>query len=122
MAVEGLAWWSRRPWSVSGYHNDWTIDAEIAPSSVYATTSMSSLWQMGDMTAYSGIIEYRTRKNGVDTVHRVGHKSHGTEFDQYEPAIDGDHVDSVTFVYGVFTGAGYNSVHVDFNFNIWFLG
>ena len=84
-----------------------TDDFEIPPSTVVASTSLTSVAMTNDGWVFSGILEFRKRnpKTGKDHVNVVG--TLDVSFSLAKIVAD-NHVDSVTFGLGVwdFGGSG----------------
>jgi len=82
-----------------------TDDFEIPPSTIVASTSLTSVAMTNDGWVFSGILEFRKRnpKTGKDHVNVVG--TLGVSFSLAKIVAD-NHVDSVTFGLGVWDFGG----------------
>ena len=104
------------PDPVTEANTNWTWDVEFDPvsQSVYARASLCNFTNIGgDSGSVSGgIVQYRTRKNGVDTIHHVGLSGH----DGIADFMWDSNVDSVTFGWMI---EGDDIVEGGINFEIW---
>jgi hypothetical protein len=86
-------------WATDG--STWSVDVEMAPKTVYASTALTGYAAEGQVFAFAGIPSYRTRNPSTakDTTHNPpssGGVPAGGMFDH--------HVDSVTFEFGILNG------------------
>jgi hypothetical protein len=107
MTVSGCYWNSK--WAGASNETETaTWDYEIPPSTIFATSTLSTVIMSNQGFAGSGILEYRKRnqKTGIDKVITVGSFS-GLLTQDLASAIWDSNVDSVTFAMMVWdTGAG----------------
>jgi hypothetical protein len=104
------------PDPVTAANTNWTWDVEFDPvnQSLYARASLCNFANIGGDSGWvsGGIVQYRTRKNGVDKVHHVGLSGH----DGIADFMWDSNVDSVTFGWMI---EGDDIVEGGINFEIW---